>query len=110
MAKRQSLAEQAKQSADKRSSRMSPARPAGTADKPKKEAKRNVQVRGFSLYPEQLAWVEETARSLKKRLPTAGRSFVVQKAVVHLKQQLEGKTPQEIRHFLLEQVGSDDET
>ena len=51
-----------------------------------------MQVVGYSLYPTEVAWVEQTASSLKKGLPLASRSFIVRQAILHLQQELDGKS------------------
>ena len=64
---------------------------------------------GFSLQPNQLAWLDETTHLLNRHSPIkVSRSFVVQKAILHLKQDLDGKSPKQISRLLLEQAETGD--
>ncbi len=59
--------------------------------------RREVKAIAYSLYPAQIDWVEQTATNLRKAgNPTANRSLVVREAILRLKAELEGKSPQEI--------------
>ena len=111
MAKRPNLAQQlakdATAGADKRRSQMTPTRHSGTPQgKPreeKKDGKPMAVVVGFTLYPDEKDWVEQTARSLQR----ASRSFVVQRSIHYLRKALKGKSPKEVRLFFLEEFEDD---
>lgn len=73
-------------------------------DEPEKQ-RREVKAIAYSLYPAQIDWIEQIARDLRKAgNPMANRSFVVREAILRLKAELKGKSPQEVnRDFYIQQ-------
>lgn len=58
---------------------------------------RQAKTAAFSLWPDDIAWIEQAAADLKTgRLRQASRSTVVQEAVRRLREDFTGKTPQQI--------------
>jgi hypothetical protein len=58
---------------------------------------RQAKTAAFSLWPDDVAWIEQAAADLKTgQLRQANRSTVVQEAIRRLREDLSGKTPQEM--------------
>ena len=66
--------------------------------------KRGYKVVAISLYTDQAEAVDRTTRELQRAgYPKANRSFVIQAAIRHLHDELEGKSTEEIRRYFTEQ-------
>ncbi len=67
---------------------------------PQKPQKR-YRTLGISLYTPEAEWVDEITRQLRTAgNPKANRSLLIREAIWRLREDLEGKTPTEILHYL----------
>ena len=91
MAKKNELLAQAKQNVR----RIQPERHLAETQKKRRE----VKAIAYSLYPPEIAWVNQTAQDLQRAgNPMANRSLVVREAILRLKEELENKSPEQMLH------------